>query len=104
MKTINKNFKILIITFAIILSAFLYYEISTTFLNMPISSIEQYKFYLNKLELVSEIQRFKELNPKFKPEANDTIFSNEAVDPNDVFSPIFFYFPDKKYMIRTYIE
>ncbi len=67
------------------------------------SYTESYEFDLTRKELATAIFKFRELNPNLLP-PSDNIFSNQPYDFNDIFSHIYFYYPNENYIVITIVS
>ncbi len=73
------------------------------FMHPSYSGIEYYKFNINKLELVAEIEKFKEIHPELNPPKDMPIFGNSEYDPHNYMFPMFFYYRDKQRVLYTVV-
>ena len=94
----KKYMRLLIIGLSIVLLCLL-----IKYLMIFNDNIEYYKFNIGRLELVSEIEKFKKFHPKLNPSVDDPIFGNVSYDYENYLSPIYFYYPENKYILKTYV-
>ncbi|MEI6090526.1 MAG: hypothetical protein WCR42_08755 [bacterium] len=100
---IKKKYKIIILVLVIIIFLYFFVKFVTNFTHISYSSIEYYKFEVSKLELLSEIVKFKELHPELNPLIDDPIFGNSEYDKNVYMAPMFFYYSDKQRVLYTVV-
>jgi hypothetical protein len=106
MKTLNKRYKITIIigsVCCILITLCFIVKFVTNFTHISYSCIEYYKFEVSKSELLSEIEKFKELHPEWNPPVIDPIFGNRIYDTNRYMAPMFFYYPEKQLILATVV-
>ncbi|MEI6090196.1 MAG: hypothetical protein WCR42_07080 [bacterium] len=65
--------------------------------------IEYYKFNITRSELLSEIEKFKELHPELNPPIDMPIFGNSEFDTNSYMAPMFFYYRNKQRVLYTVV-
>jgi len=103
---IKKKYKIIIgvplITIALYLFIKLFLFIGMGF-SGPYANCEIYKFNISHSELVSEIEKFRILHPRLVPPLDDPIFGNVSYDSTDLWSAIYFYYPDNKKILMTFV-
>jgi hypothetical protein len=102
-KSFKEIYPIIVMVVALILGIYLFLKEAREIAYPPYASIEYYKFNINKLELVAEIEKFKELHPELNPPNDDPIFGNSIFNPNDYMAPMFFYYPEKQKVLYTVV-
>jgi len=103
---IKKKYKIIIGFPLIAISLYLFVKLFL-FIGMgfsgPYANCEIYKFNISHSELVSEIEKFRILHPRLVPPSDDPIFGNASYDSTDLWSAIYFYYPDNKNILMTFV-